>query len=218
MYILQTDDGDWIITTTTDKTGKRFGLKQLSNFKHLVDEEKEWKNLTGEIAGITVLGKWACETENNTKYDFKANEKPRKSSQKNVSECLQECESSNGCVALTYFKKGGTCMLFRKIYNNSYEAGGQTVKIDCSRNGTSDSGVEIDVHKQNSDKFVVVSVICGLLVVCCALVAVFMFAQKRKSALREQESIDLNPDYGDHEEDCNDDQTQVVDRNDNYVL
>ena len=51
MYILQTEGGDWIITTTTDKTGKRFSLKQLSNYKHLVDEEKEWTNLRGEIAG-----------------------------------------------------------------------------------------------------------------------------------------------------------------------
>ena len=66
--------------------------------------------------------------------------------------------------------------------------------------------------------FLVVAVICGLLVVCCALVVVLLFAQRRKSALRKQESIDLNPDYGDHEEDYNDNQTQVVDRNDYYVL
>ena len=47
MYILQIDGGDWIITATTDKTGKRFGLKQLSNYKLIVDEEVEWKNIRG---------------------------------------------------------------------------------------------------------------------------------------------------------------------------
>ena len=50
------------------------------------------------------------------------------------------------------------------------------------------------------------------------IVVVLLFAQRRRSAIREQESIDLNPDYGDHEEDYNDNQTQVVDINDYYVL
>jgi hypothetical protein len=33
IYILQAEGGDWIFTSTPDKTGKRFGLKQLSNYK-----------------------------------------------------------------------------------------------------------------------------------------------------------------------------------------
>ena len=194
MYILQMEGGDWIITATTDKTGKRFGLKQLSNYQHLVDEEVEWKNIRGEIAGIIVSGKWACKAENDTKFDFKTNETPRKSSKNNGSDCLQECEASIGCVALTYFKKGKLCMIFKTIYNTSYQDSAQSVKIDCARNknwnnetlafGTpvdaNGTSANIDVHKQNSNMFVVVSVICGLLVLCCALVVVLLFAQRRR--------------------------------------
>ena len=67
LYILQTDVGDWVITATQDKTGKRFGLKQVSNYQHLVDEEADWQNIRGEIAPIIVSGKWDCTAENKTK-------------------------------------------------------------------------------------------------------------------------------------------------------
>ena len=123
IYILQAKGGDWNITSTPDKTGKRFGLKQLSNYKHLVDEEAEWKNLRGEIASIKVSGKWVCTADKNTKYDFKDKEKPKKSPKQNLSECLQECKTSIGCVSLTYFKKGTLCMIFKKIHNTSFQDG-----------------------------------------------------------------------------------------------
>ena len=85
-------------------------------------------------------------------------------------------------------------------------------------NRTSDLGTPINVDKQNSDIIVIVLALsCGLLVVSLALVVAFVVVRRTPSAVREQESTDLNPEYGADEEDYEDHRTQVMDINVEYV-
>ena len=79
-------------------------------------------------------------------------------------------------------------------------------------------GTSIDVNKQNSDTIVIVLPIsCGLLVVSFALVIGYIVVKRKTSAVGEQESTDWNPSYGDHVDDYDDNRTQVMDRNVEYV-
>ena len=100
----------------------------------------------------------------------------------------------------------------RKVIN-----GLKVTKTECNQNGLNSNHSNISprsvVDKERD--FTWLYVICGLLLVLILLIILIclIFWMKKKRNLAKQETVDENPDYGDH--DCGVD-SQIIDRNDYY--
>ena len=191
-YILQNEVGDWVITF--DITGSKFGLKQQSNYKQLDElNGSNWTSARGDIAEIHVSGMWACGVENNTQY--MSEEKVDKFSNENITECLEKCETTIKCVALTYFNKGGFCVLHSEVSNTSHKLGAKSIRINCSSKESNwsnfiesetsmvndSSASEVGQKKISEPVLIGLSVSCGLLVVfTVTIVAICVMTKRHK--------------------------------------
>ena len=166
---------------------------------------------------IQVQAVWPCEVQDASKYTFMAFDK---SNQKDISECLKQCEKSIGCLALTYYEYGGECFLFREIVAATQEENAKSIKIDCDKEIKEDTQIGISGQgEKNSMIVVIISVSCNVILVTLLLIiAGCLMARKKRKQKEPKEIIDINPEYGNKLYDGEDyEESALTDANPDYV-